>query len=100
MKNIVSRLGFSHVRTGPAAQIQVYIKHMQIRINDQELQEQDSLIHSSIKLDFYKCLYKMQTRAPYVVLLNCRSDRSILTKLRLSAHTLNIEKDLDMLAFH
>ena len=57
-----------------------------------KIQEQDSFFLSSSKLDVYKCIYKINTRAPYVDLLNCRSDRSTLTKLRLSAHKLNIEK--------
>ena len=49
-------------------------------------------ILSSSKLDFYKCIYKIQTQAPYVDLLNCSSNRSTLTKLRFHAHKLNIEK--------
>ena len=49
-------------------------------------------IFSSPKLDFYKCVYKIQTRAPFADLFNYRSDRSTLTQLRLSAHKLKIEK--------
>ena len=90
--DIVNKLGFSHVQTDPVSQVHNYVNHMQIRINDQTLQEQDSFILGSSKLDFYKCIYKIQTRAPYVDLLNCRSDRSTLTKVRFSAHKLNIEK--------
>ena len=44
------------------------------------------------KLDFYKNIYKIQTRAHYVDIISCRSDRSILAKLRVSAHKLTIEK--------
>ena len=55
-KNIVNRLGFSHMLSNASAQIQVFIKHMQVQINDQVLQEQDSFILNSAKLDFYKNL--------------------------------------------
>ena len=41
-----------------------------------------------------KCV--TQVHVPYVDLLNCRSDRSTMTKLRLSAHKL-IMKKVDML---
>ena len=90
-KDIVSKLGFYHVQTNPVLQIHAYINHMQTRINDQILQEEDSAIFNSSKLDFYKHLYKIQTRASYVDILSHKSDRSALAKLRVSAHKLNIE---------
>ena len=34
IKNIVSRLGFSHTLSNASEQIQFFIKHMQVRIND------------------------------------------------------------------
>ena len=34
----------------------------------------------------------IQARAPYVDLINCRSKRFVLAKLRISAHNLAIEK--------
>ena len=48
-------------------QIQVFIEHMQVRINDQVLQEQDSVILNSAKLDFYKNLYDIKACAHYVI---------------------------------
>ena len=84
------KLGFSHIDLDPATQVHTYVKHMQTRINDQTLQEHFSSILSSSKLDFYKCIYKIQTNAPFADLYS--SDRSTLTKLRLSAHKLTIEK--------
>ena len=65
---------------------------MQIRINGKTLQERIFPILSSSKLDFYGCVYKIQAHALLADLLNYSSDRSTLTKLRLSAHKLNIEK--------
>ena len=70
LKNIVTRLGISHTWSNASEQIQVFIKHMQVRINDQVLQEQDSFILSSAKLDFYKNLYDIKARAHYVDLIS------------------------------
>ena len=47
---------------------------------------------SRSKLDFYGCVYKIQAHASFSDLLNYSSDRSTLTKLRLSAHKLIIQK--------
>ena len=73
--------------------IPIHVKHIQQRIHDVAIQEQDSVILNSTKLEFYKNMYKIQTRAHYVDIISCRSDRSILAKLRVSAHKqLTIEK--------
>ena len=37
-------------------------------------------------------MYDVQERASYVDLINCRSERSVLAKIRISAHNLAIEK--------
>ena len=92
IKNIVNRLYFSHTLSNASEQIHIFIKHMQVRINDQVLQEQDSFILNSAKLDFYKNLYDIKARAHYVALISCRSERSIVAKIRLSAHNLAVEK--------
>ena len=71
------------------------VKQMQDRIKDQALQEQDSLILNSLKMNYYKRVYDIQARPPNVDLLNFRnfrSERSVLAKLRISAHNLTIEK--------
>ena len=70
----------------------IHVKHIQQRIHDVAIQEQDSVILNSTKLDFDTNIYKIQTRAQYVDIISCRSDRSILAKLRVSAHKLTIEK--------
>ena len=51
------------------------------------------LILTSSKLDFYNNIYKIQTRAQYVDSISYSSDRSILAKMRISAHNLAIKKD-------
>ena len=65
---------------------------MQVQIKDQVLQEQDSFILNSAKLDFYENLYDTKARAFYVDLISCRSERSIVAKICLSAHNLAVEK--------
>ena len=68
------------------------VKQMQDLIKDQALQEQDSLILNRSKMDYYKRVYDIQARAPYVDLIHFRTERSVLAKLRTSAHNLVIEK--------
>ena len=67
-------------------------KSIQQRIQDIVLQEQDSSILNSSNLDFYKNIYKIQTRAQYVDSISYRSDRSVLSKMIISAHNLAVEK--------
>ena len=58
-------------------------------MHDIALQEQDSSILNSSKLDFCKKnIYKVQTRAQYVDSISYRSD---LAKNRISAHNLTVE---------
>ena len=70
------------------------MKGIQHRIHAVNQQGQDSLILNSFELDFYKKkkLYSIGTRAPYVDIMNIRNDKSILAKIRVSAHDLAIEK--------
>ena len=72
--------------------IPLYQKSIQQTIHDIALQEQDSSILNSSKLDFYKNIYKIQTRAQYVDSKGYRSDRPVLAKIRISAHNLTVEK--------
>ena len=67
-------------------------KCIQQRIHDTVLQEQDSSVLNSSNLDFYKNIYKIQTRAQYVDSISYRSDRSVLSKMIISAHNLAVEK--------
>lgn len=55
-------------------------------------QEQDSLILNSSKLDFVQKVYSVGSRAHYVDIMNIRNDRSMLAKIRVSAHDLATEK--------
>ena len=62
------------------------------RIHDQILQDQIASIKNSSKLLFYHDYCLSSERAHYVDKLESLHDRSNLSKIRLSAHTLEIEK--------
>ena len=49
-------------------------------------------IFESKKLDFFKSVYIMGRRPPYVDILKNRSDRAAICKICISAHTLMIER--------
>ena len=62
------------------------------RIIDQCAQEQYSNIKNSQKLEFFLSVYRMGKRPHYVDKLINITDRSMLCKIRISAHQLMIEK--------
>jgi hypothetical protein len=53
---------------------------------------ENTIISESSKLSFYREFYEFDKRASYVDELTNRNDRSHLAKLRLSAHSLEIER--------
>ena len=80
-KKNTSVLGYSSINSDPVNMIPLYQKSIQQRIHDIALQEQDSSILKSSKLDIYKNIYKFQTRAQYVDSISYRSDGSVWHKL-------------------
>ena len=88
--NILHHLGFSNI-----LQENNTIKHLlatiKLRINDQALQGQTSTISGSSKLLFFRNYFNYQ-RCPYVDILMNKSERSYISKIRLSSHNLAIEK--------
>ena len=94
-KNIVSyfnKLGFPFMnQLLPFLSIKPFIKSIIQRTSDQCIQDQLSKVVESEKLLWYRKLYKFQ-RAPYVDLITSKLDRSMLAKMRLSAHNLEIER--------
>ena len=62
------------------------------RINDIFLHEQNASIHSSEKLLFFKSFCLSPERAYYVDHLENFINRSVVSKFRLSAHNLEIER--------
>ncbi|XP_062582329.1 uncharacterized protein LOC134244070 [Saccostrea cucullata] len=87
--SILDNLGFSNI-TKYTGSIQHLLPNIKQRIIDQCTQEQTSKIFGSEKLDLFKKVYSGK-RSPYVDLLKKRSERSSLSKIRLSAHKLAIE---------
>ena len=63
---------------------------------DQCTREQSSKIYSSTKLKFYQNVYDFNCRSAYVDILRNKTERSILCKIRLSAHNLAIEGHLGL----
>jgi hypothetical protein len=52
------------------------------------------LINVCEKLKFFREIHKSGERPPYIDICKLKSDRSLLSKFRLSAHSLAIEKGL------
>ena len=90
-KNLISRLGFHFINLNPI-DIKMYLKHIQERINDIAFQKQETDINQNKKMNFFNILYIPNKRPSYVDQCKSKSDRSTLCKLRLSAHTLSIER--------
>ena len=62
VKDVVSTLSYSFINSVPVTMIPIHVKHIQKRIrHDVAIQEQDSVILNSTKLDFYKNIYKIHT---------------------------------------
>ena len=94
-KNIVSyfnKLGFPFMnQLLPFLSIKPFIKSIIQKTSDQCIQDHLSKAIELEKLLWYRKLYKLQ-RAPYVDLITSKLDRSMLAKMRLSAHNLEIER--------
>ena len=90
-ENILNLLGYSYLLNN---QILLKPSLLQIkqRIIDQCAQEQYSNIKNSQKLEFFLSVYRMGKRPHYVDKLINITDRSMLCKIRISAHQLMIEK--------
>jgi hypothetical protein len=52
----------------------------------------NSLINVCEKFKFFREIHKSGERPPYIDICKLKSDRSLLSKFRLSAHSLAIEK--------
>jgi ribosomal protein L32 len=52
----------------------------------------NSLINVCEKLKFYREIHESGERTPYIDICKLKSDRFLLSKFRLSAHSLAIEK--------
>ena len=91
MKNLISKLGFHFISLNPF-DIKIYLKRIQERIKDTAFQRQETDISQNKKLNFFNILYKPNKRPSYVDHCKSKCDRSTLCKLRISAHTLSVER--------
>ena len=63
VKDIISTYIYSFINSDPVTMIPIYVKHIQQRIRDVAIQEQDYVTLKSTKLDFFKNIFKIQARA-------------------------------------
>ena len=89
--SIIKRLGFPFLVNSKHS-LKPFLSRIKQRIQDQYIQEELYKISQSNKLNFFQSLNFMNKRSYYVDIVHKRSERSILSKIRLSAHSLNIEK--------
>ncbi|NYT28737.1 MAG: hypothetical protein H0A76_13340 [Candidatus Thiodubiliella endoseptemdiera] len=89
--SIFNSLGFSYIAESNCS-IKALLPNIKQRLIDQCTQEQSSKIYSSTKLKFYQHFYDFNCRSAYVDILRNKTERSILCKIRLSAHNLAIER--------
>ena len=68
------------------------LKEIKQRFHDQCIQNQSSKIYYSPKLTFFHSVYTMGSRPHYVDSLVNKCDRSAISKIRVSAHPLMIER--------
>ena len=88
---IIQNLGFSFI-VDKDMNIKPYVNSIKQRITDQFLQMQNANIQSFNKLIFFSKFFDMNKRPEYVDKLKNRIDRSMICKIRISAHELAIEK--------
>ena len=91
IKNILDDLGMSFI-ANDLNFLKSNLNQIKQRINDQCFQNQQSNINKSEKLDFFRKVYSTGKRAPYVDILQNRNDRAAVCKIRISSHTLMIER--------
>ncbi|XP_061165005.1 uncharacterized protein LOC133173960 [Saccostrea echinata] len=89
--SIFNKLGFSFI-TKKENSIKSLLRNIKLRISDQCLQEEYAKIHNSSKLKFYQVVFNNFKRCGYTDILKKKTERSIISRLRLSAHNLAIEK--------
>ena len=91
IKEWINKLGIGHLNFN-TNNSKFYINSIQQRIQDQVKQNMNNLINVGEKLKFFREIHKSGERPPYIDICKLKSDRSLLSKFRLSAHSLAIEK--------
>jgi hypothetical protein len=92
IKEWINKLGIGHLNFNTNNN-KFYINSIQQRIQDQAKQNMNSLINVCEKFKFFREIHRSGERPPpYIDICKLKSDRSLLSKFRLSAHSLAIEK--------
>ena len=91
IKVILQNLGFPFLIHNMTL-LKPYLQQIKLRISDQNVQSQNALINESSKLTFFRSVYTMGYRPPYIDILKNVKDRAAICKIRISAHNLMIEK--------
>ena len=87
IKDMLNKLGFSHLNLNHH-NIELYINtcRIQQRLHDQTKQNMNSLLTSCEKLSFFRSTYIPNKRPAYIDLCKYKTDRSIISQFRTSAH--------------
>lgn len=72
--------------------IKFHLPKIEQRLKDQFKQNLNCSLTSYEKLSFFRQVFVPSTRPPYIDICKDKTERSIISKLKLSAHTLAIEK--------
>jgi hypothetical protein len=91
--SIFNSLGLSYIAESNCS-IKALLLNIKQMLIDQCTHEQSSkiYIYSSTKLKFYQHFYDCNCRSAYVDIIRNKTERSIVCKIRLSAHNLAIER--------
>ena len=87
----INELGFNYLITN-THNIKQNIPFLMQRIADQAIQNLHSSIRENRKLAFYNNIYNLNKRPPYVDICKFKADRSTISKFRISAHSLAVER--------
>ena len=79
----INELGFGYLISNTSI-IKQKIDSIKQRITDQAIQNQYSCLKENNKLIFYRKIYRMNERPPYVDVCKFRTDRSIICKFRIN----------------
>ena len=90
IKEWINKLGIGHLKHN-TNNSKFYINSIQQRIPDQAKQNMNSLINVCEKLKCFREIHKSGERPPYIDICKLKSDRSLLCKFRLGAHSLAIQ---------
>ena len=91
VKDWLNKLGFGHL-TFNTFNLKYHINSIQQRIYDQAYQIMNCSINKCEKLNFFCHTKRIRKRPPYIDICKFKTDRSVFSKFKLSAHSLAIER--------